>query len=35
MVIVNRKGTTREVRSRRDDPSHFDAPCSGKVKQSS
>ncbi len=34
MVIVNRKGTTREVRSREDDPSHFDVPCSGQVQSS-
>jgi hypothetical protein len=34
MVIVNRKGTTREVRSRRDRSSHFDGPWPGKVKQS-
>ncbi|GEM_PF-1072549 len=33
MVIVKRKGTTREVRSREDDPSHFGAPCSSKVEQ--
>ncbi len=32
MVIVNRKGTTREVRSRENDPSHFGALCSGQVR---
>jgi hypothetical protein len=31
MVIINRKGTTREVRSRKSKPSHFDGPWRRKV----